>query len=210
MTEEIIIDGVDVSECKYFNKVVNEEPYCNIDEEHLYTCSSDENCYYKQLIRLKQERDELKKACEKCKLFDIEKTNRDLLERIDKLEQGNKALKEKYSHVLKLAKTNADSNEYCLQELEKKNFAIEQESIQKSQTICELKQENETLTKENENRNDWITSLNKKCEELIKEKLKYRSALEEIREIAEKYKNMEGCRIPLGAIEMEINEVLNV
>ena len=45
------INGIDVSECKYFNKVVNEEPYCNIDEEHLYTCSSDENCYYKQLKR---------------------------------------------------------------------------------------------------------------------------------------------------------------
>lgn len=42
---------------------------------------------YKALL---QERDELKKACEKCKLFDIEKTNRDLLERIDKLEQENK------------------------------------------------------------------------------------------------------------------------
>ena len=49
--KEIIINGIDVSECKYFNKVVNEEPYCNIDEEHLYTCSSDENCYYKQLKR---------------------------------------------------------------------------------------------------------------------------------------------------------------
>lgn len=123
----------------------------------------------KQLKRLGQERDELKKACEKCKLFDIEKTNRDLFERIDKLKQErdelkenykedhaellmarseieglksnleafarradfagkendklkqeNKELKEKYSHVLELAKTNADSNEYCLQELEKK------------------------------------------------------------------------------------------
>lgn len=52
---ESIINGIDVNECKYFNKVVNEEPYCNIDEEHLYTCSSDENCYFKQLKRLEQE-----------------------------------------------------------------------------------------------------------------------------------------------------------
>ena len=44
--------------------------------------------------KLEQERDELKKACDKCKLFDIEKTNRDLLERIDNLEQENKELKE--------------------------------------------------------------------------------------------------------------------
>ncbi len=46
-----------------------------------------------EIKRLEQERDELKKACEKCKLFDIEKTNRDLLERIEKLEQENKELK---------------------------------------------------------------------------------------------------------------------
>lgn len=60
MTEEIIIDGVDVAGCEYLNKVVNEEPYCNIDEEHLYTCSSDENCYFKQLKHLEQENFELK------------------------------------------------------------------------------------------------------------------------------------------------------
>ena len=59
--EQIIVDRVDVSECKYLNKVVNEEPYCNIDEEHLYTCSSDENCYFKQLARKTQECEELQK-----------------------------------------------------------------------------------------------------------------------------------------------------
>lgn len=53
------------SECKYINKVVNEEPYCNIDEEHLYTCSSDENCYFKQLARLQQELDIKEKMLDK-------------------------------------------------------------------------------------------------------------------------------------------------
>ena len=33
-------------------------------------------------------------------------------------------LKEKYLHVLELAKTNADSNDYCLQELEKENDSM--------------------------------------------------------------------------------------
>ena len=59
MSEEII-NGIDVSECKYLNIVVNEELYCNIDEEHLYTCSSDENCYYKRLRSLQAENEELK------------------------------------------------------------------------------------------------------------------------------------------------------
>lgn len=61
---EIIINGIDVSECRYLNKVVNEELYCNIDEEHLYTCSSDENCYFKQLKGLQEENKELKKQLE--------------------------------------------------------------------------------------------------------------------------------------------------
>ena len=38
----------------------------------------------------------------------------------------------------------------------------------------------------------------------------YRSALEEIREIAERYKDMEGCRIPLGAIKMTVDKALNL
>ena len=67
MDKEIIIDGVNVVECKYLNKVVNEEPYCNIDEEHLYTCSSDDNCYYKKLKRLEQENAELKAENERLK-----------------------------------------------------------------------------------------------------------------------------------------------
>lgn len=67
-----MIDGVNVSECKYLNKVVNEEPYCNIDEEHLYTCSSDENCYFKQLARKTQECEELK---EQLKIKDNENSN---------------------------------------------------------------------------------------------------------------------------------------
>ena len=68
--KETIIGGVDVKRCKYLNKVVNEEPYCNIDEEHLYTCSSDENCYFKQLKRLEKENGLLK---EKFKIvFDID------------------------------------------------------------------------------------------------------------------------------------------
>lgn len=40
------------------------------------------------------------KACEKCKLFDIEKTNRDLLERINELEQENEKLKEENVKLL--------------------------------------------------------------------------------------------------------------
>lgn len=62
-----------------------------------------------------------------------------------------------------------------------------------------------------EQENKELKELNKIiCEDWEKEIKVYWNALEEIREIAVKYKDMEGCRIPLGAIKMTIDEVLNV
>ena len=85
MTEGIIVNGFDVSECYADNKMMKDGLYCFWEGGN---CEDNEYCYYKECKRLEQE---------------------------------NKELKGKYSHVLELAKTNADSNEYCLQGLEKKN-----------------------------------------------------------------------------------------
>lgn len=84
MTKEIIIDGCNVAECQYFNKVFNEEPYCNIDEEHLYTCDSEPNCYFKQLQRLKKENEEILKQ------LDFSRTHKTVLD----------AERIKYKHLL--------------------------------------------------------------------------------------------------------------
>ena len=54
----------------------------------------------------------------------LEQENRELKAYKDINEDFKKAwdeLNKKYTEVLKLAKENADSNEYCLQELEKEN-----------------------------------------------------------------------------------------
>ena len=88
----IYLDGVDVSGCKYLNKVVNEEPYCNIDEEHLYTCSSDENCDYKQLARKTQECESLKEEIEVLK-DNFDTATRDCNELIEELKQECENLK---------------------------------------------------------------------------------------------------------------------
>ena len=119
MTEEIIIDGVDVAGCEYMlnNKIKGKQhcpakamPYAketscicrkSIDTPYNF-CKHNPNCHYKQLKRLEQE---------------------------------NKELKEKYSHVLELAKTNADSNEYCLQELEKENKELKETVKDLNQSI---------------------------------------------------------------------------
>lgn len=68
--------------------------------------------------------------------------------------------------------------------------------------VCEelekLKQENEGLKKEVKY---WQS-------DVINDIKQYRKALEKIREIATEYKKEEMCRIPLGAIESIVNEVL--
>lgn len=86
-----------------------------------------------------------------------------------------------------------------LQRLKQENFALTQESQQKSQTICELNQENEALKKEVKQIRTY--------EEL---KLnKYRSALEEIREIAEENITCASYNCPpMIKIQDKINEVL--
>ena len=55
MSEEMIIDGVNVSECSYYNK--DNEPYCC--EVWDNECEA-QNCYYKQLQRAKAENGKLK------------------------------------------------------------------------------------------------------------------------------------------------------
>jgi chromosome segregation ATPase len=319
MTEEIIIDGVDVAGC--FN--LDEWKHCNICQELIKTipnrhqclieeelrCEFYTNCYYKQLKRLEQENEELsklirgtkdyaevcsvckdevtiypnisgrtdytqnevecralaqiitrknnleqenkelKKACEKCKLFDIEKTNRNLLERIEKLEQENKELKDnnnhlqviiddgraenkrfreenrelkaykdvnenfkkawdelnkKYTEVLKLAKENADSNEYCLQELEKENKELKKD-VQLFKCL-------DTFG-ENECHCACRCLGNEFCEDADKKINSYRSALEEIRVIADDtFKVCDddcGNARKIKLIIDKINEVLN-
>lgn len=74
--EEIIIDGVDVSKCRYFLKDTEGQDYntdefvkgcceakgCYIGCEFIgYSiCRGDKDCYYKQLKRKEQECEELK------------------------------------------------------------------------------------------------------------------------------------------------------
>ena len=71
MQNKIIIDGVDVSGCEYYDK--NKPSLTCTCEE--YPCSEWYNCYYKQLKRKEQECEELKKQLqyENQKLNNIKK-----------------------------------------------------------------------------------------------------------------------------------------
>lgn len=58
--EQIMIDGVDVSEC--FHYINNKEYTCRLNHTpfHYRHCEENPNCYFKQLARKTQECEELK------------------------------------------------------------------------------------------------------------------------------------------------------
>lgn len=95
--EQIIIDGVDVSGCEYYDQGI-----CNIPDviETYDSCIDKGACYFKQLQRKEKE---------------CEEVSNEIVE-----------LNVKYETVVNLAKKNADANEYCLQELEKENQKLKQ------------------------------------------------------------------------------------
>ena len=62
--KEIIIDGVDVSGCKYCLKMTKYR--CTIQRDiYKWLCEENPNCYYKQLKRKEQECEELKEKIKK-------------------------------------------------------------------------------------------------------------------------------------------------
>lgn len=90
MTEKII-NGIDVSECCFYNNGKCDNPNgmaCN--------CINNAVCYFKELKRLEQENKDLKKQIESDKgLITVGgKQQYQYLQKIDELEQENKKLKE--------------------------------------------------------------------------------------------------------------------
>ena len=64
MTDKQIIDGVDVSKCKYIDIENFEKPICHCisqRNECEMPCEYNKDCYFKQLARKEQECEELKK-----------------------------------------------------------------------------------------------------------------------------------------------------
>ena len=122
-------------------------------------------------------------------------------------------LKHQYADVLKLAKENADSNEFCLQELEQENEQLKKsiDRIMQNKEIktidLDIAKENERLKAENEKLNKMTGIFSAR---LCK---KYRQTLQEIRNIAEKMYNTndEDTERDLHIeLQDKINEVIGV
>ena len=103
MSEEIIIDGVNVYWCTYSKIGIDKRCYC---EEHLYDdgtpvfkCKEEKNCYFKQLQRLKQENERLQMlTCANCGEQFLSPDGAELYEKNVQLQEENEQLKNENSH----------------------------------------------------------------------------------------------------------------
>lgn len=69
MTDKRIIDGINVSDCKYHSKYHSNLRTCYLPCVAFGICSNAPNCYYKQLKRKEQECEELKEELNMNKHF---------------------------------------------------------------------------------------------------------------------------------------------
>lgn len=106
MTEKIIINGVDVAGCEYYKFAYYKLGYSalKIEEYHdcveralIQSCNANPNCYYKQLQRLKQEKDELTQQSDE-KSLEITK----LAMKNCELEKENEKLKEELKNKIRI------------------------------------------------------------------------------------------------------------
>lgn len=165
-----------------------------------------------------------------CKYFKFEKCSQIGLacrENKDCYFKQLKRLEKKYNNVLLLAKQNADSNEYCLQELEKANEQLKQENEMlrktlKNKNFLEIVEENDTLKEALEPfkdeyfkglENKQIAELAKKSIRITSENRKLEHGLEEIKqmlEIADKTPSGETHFEYMDKAREKAREVLNV
>ena len=82
--KQIIIDGVNVSKCNYFNNT--DKSYCEecCSEFGCAICNDRPNCYYKQLVRKEEEYEELRQYHNKC-CIEFENEKQELLEKYNQV-----------------------------------------------------------------------------------------------------------------------------
>lgn len=129
MSEEIIIDGVNVAECDYFEDT-HEEPdnlnggyyiqhcYCGLQGDNYCICNKNHNCYFKQLQRLKQENEELKKYIERMDKPRIEVIDGDVIIQNVKFRQALEEIREMAKYDCKRECSNDSKHctiESCLE-----------------------------------------------------------------------------------------------
>ena len=92
MSEEIIINGIDVSECYADNKMMKDGLYCFWEGGN---CADNEFCYFKQLKRLQEENKSLQMlSCANCGEKYLSPDGSELYEKNVQLKQALEEIKE--------------------------------------------------------------------------------------------------------------------
>ena len=119
MTEEIIIDWVNVAGCDFYNdcRCSAQEHYAEGEFLWAEKCEECPNCYYKQLNRLEQENEALRNQCNKCKQYAIEQNNRRLLDENEKLKEEFEKTSDGFLKIQYKLASNCDNYRKALEEI---------------------------------------------------------------------------------------------
>ena len=114
MSKEIILDGVNVAECRHLSFV--EEDYCCDCQYEKYALCQNSDCYYKQLKRLQAENEELKKEINLYKNSIVANHDRAIGKRFAELLEENEELKLALKEIREICKCSKEMNcEECPQ-----------------------------------------------------------------------------------------------
>lgn len=174
---EIYIDGVNVAECGYFCEVDNECSICGMgtDGEDTFckNCKDNSNCYYKQLQQLKTENESLKE------------NNKYLEDRLQLRMASDKESDEFWDNVFS-EKDYPFNKENAYKELKDYYFVLNEiPKIYMEITGGTLSKTTYFAKSVIEAYNDSIDRYYDKIDDLEYENDKYKSCLQEIKEIAE-------------------------
>lgn len=152
--KEIYIDGVNVAGCGYFCEIDKECNICGMgtDGEDTFCrdCKDNSNCYYKQLQRLKQENEELKKFFDSAakKNTNLENKMKEYREQYDDLYwTSNQLLKDKtkLKQALEEVRDIVMESKPVDEPISASEFTIRQMGLQTNKLIRTLAKINEVL-----------------------------------------------------------------
>ena len=177
--KEIYIDGVDVSGCEFYLPY-SEKCECIVDDngnKNIF-CWEYRDCYYKRMYHTGQEKDIYKNE------------NKELYKQLQAKEQECEELKEEALHSdYGIMKNNLEG---AITYLEKENKDLSKIIDCKNGTVLSLKQqldqlkaENDQLKRQHQGDKGLITATGKQNYQLLQEYDKLKTALTEIKEIAE-------------------------